>query len=188
MANPPLDPELPEAYYTGIGRVAAAWANMEADLDDAIAELTMGERSLSQILTAQMRNIGNKTATFRSLVSERDAPKDLIKEASSWAEDIKALAAYRAEVIHGNWWISSLDGSIRLRVTRANAELKIDHMPETPDALNDLAGNIRSMHLDLSALMTKMRASLPPWRPKYGKPSDRTFPGVARRFPRPTLE
>jgi hypothetical protein len=131
-------PELPEAHYAAIGRVASEWASLEATIDTCSHHLADITAQAGVCFTSQIAGTGRKIDAYIALARLQGASKT-ISALNEFAKDSQRLAEQRNRIIHDPW--IGATNPHRLEAS-ARKTLRLGFIPTSTDAVLALATKI----------------------------------------------
>jgi hypothetical protein len=152
-----------EPYYNAIGKVAAAYSELEFSMNDAIWELANVARSAGVCMTAQMIGPGPRIRCLLALLKFRSAPKGLIDEFNRIGEDIVGVAASRNRHLHDPISLDTESGQIQRMEATADRQVRFKFIATEIDELTKLTKSIYKVTDDFDSLYLRACAELPSW-------------------------
>jgi hypothetical protein len=150
-------------YYTGVGRVAMAWAMLETFVNHTIWELANVEQHAGACITA---HIGSPAARFRALISLvrlRGGSEEHVKELNSLSTKIDKLARQRNRAVHDPAFrqLEHTPGTFyRLEIT-ADRQLSFGLQPHRLDQMKELEEKIAKATNEYRRLAVRIVSELP---------------------------
>ena len=131
-------PELSQAHYAAIGRVASGWAALEATIDTASIHLADITPNVGVCFTSQIAGTGRKIDAYIALARLQGASKT-ISALNEFAKDTQGLSEQRNRIIHDPW--IGATNPHRLEAS-ARKTLRLEFIPTPTDTVLELANKI----------------------------------------------
>jgi hypothetical protein len=128
-----------------IGRVVAAWAMLERDINDTICDVGGLNREIGACITAQIYTVMGRLDALIALSSHMNASASSIKKLNRFKEKARILAERRNRIAHDPW-LQDIETSehYRFEVT-ARSRLVYEPKPAKLDELKALEEEIREL-------------------------------------------
>jgi hypothetical protein len=142
-----------------LGYVAAVWAALEFQINDAIWQLANIPQDAGACMTAQIVAIGGRTRAYAAMADLRGAnDKKLTKKINAYSQHIEGLARQRNRAVHDPWSVNTLTGSIlRLQIT-ADKKLEFGFKAVELQELNSLYDQIIAANEEFAELHSHVMA------------------------------
>lgn len=148
MGTSPKDSSLTitelEPFYTEVGRIASAWANMEFEIDRLLWDLSEGQHMLAACITSQLTNAGARIRALIGLVRLREGSKELITKLNQFDAATNLMGRKRNRVVHDPWHYNSAKSvAAQLSIAIEDKALTFDFMPKTLPEIKNLYEDIK---------------------------------------------
>jgi hypothetical protein len=145
-------PELAQAHYEAIGRVASEWASFEATLDTASIHMAQIEPMAGVCFTSQIPGSGRKLDAYIALARLKGADRT-VSELNDFAKDAQGLQEQRNRIVHDPW--VGLTKPHRLEAT-ARRKLRLEFIPVSTEEVLEVAAKIIALEKRFEALDEKV--------------------------------
>ena len=149
-------------YYTGVGRIAVAWAFFETHVNRAIWELANVEQYAGACITSQIIQSGPRFRALIALVNFRGGKAGTIKKLNSMSNGVDSLARRRNRFAHDPAAPDEQGNFHRLEIT-ADRKLEFAMLPSEIAQLERLENDIKAMTERFYRLYREILAELPPF-------------------------
>lgn len=152
---------LPVEYYAALGRVAAAWAELELEMNLTIWELANIQQRLGACLTSQMIGPGPRIRALAALVEQRGASKEVLSELNKLSRDIDSAAGQRNRLVHDPHLLKEQSGTLhRLQIT-ADRKLQFQFVSSEIEDIRAVEAKIVAVTGQYRAWASRMLRALP---------------------------
>jgi hypothetical protein len=148
-------------HYAALGRVAAAWAFLEAWIDTACVRLVDLPPERGVCLTSQIAGIGKKLDAFIALARLWPLPKALVERLDKFAKRAKGIGEKRNRLVHDVWFFNHPEPPERLEAT-ARQRLRFEYIPTKIDDILKTARDINDLHGEFDVLAQAVETWKPP--------------------------
>jgi hypothetical protein len=152
-----------DPYFTAVGRVANAYAQLEFKMNDAIWELANVARMAGVCMTAQMIGPSPRNRCLLALLEFRNASNALITEFNKIGRKIEGVAARRNRYVHDPFVLNEDTGEIQRMESTADKSIRHGFMNAEINDLNQLATDIETVDHEFDQLYLRAVAELPAW-------------------------
>lgn len=188
--------EMSAAQYQAIGRVAAFWSRLEADIATLLWWLADVQFGPGACLTAQIPNVSRLLDALKALLLLRRGSDDLIRKVNKFSERTHGLVEKRNRVVHDVWMFDP-DGPSRHEI-RAKGRLVWEYKSEPAATVHAVANEIArhtsefyeiARQIDREQLMpSRRKPPAKPPAPRRRQGTAKTSRGTPRTPPRSSRE
>jgi hypothetical protein len=111
-AGPEILAGLPDAYMAAIGRVSAAWATLDLQIDLAIADVAQVPQFLGACITSQIFSTPSKLTALGGLMRAHGMPEHRVRWLNDFHDKTHALGRKRNRAVHDAIMIGGSTGTI----------------------------------------------------------------------------
>jgi hypothetical protein len=162
---PPTDPLVFQAsderraemrHYAAIGRVAANWSYLEADIDTESISLAGLDGKMGICFTAQIAGSGRKLDAYIALARLQGASPKLIQDLCDFAKDTQTLSIKRNRTVHDVWFFNHPQSPQRLEAS-AGKVARLEYIPTSTEKLLKLADEIDESRVRFDGLALRVQ-------------------------------
>jgi hypothetical protein len=162
MADPDFDPAFAE-HMKWLGLVAAIWAELEDQINEAIWELANVERWAGACITSQIFSPSARMRALTALLRVRKGQTEEIKKFTSLSASIIRLGHRRNEYVHDPWTIQEDTQEVKRIHVNTEGEFEVGFRPTPIDDLKRLYADISSAVVRFGEVRSEVFQTLPPW-------------------------
>jgi hypothetical protein len=162
--GPEILAAIPGEYLAAMGRVAAAWAILDFELDMTICDFAQTPQFLGICVTSQIFSTPSRLNALGALLRAHGLPQGRIKWLDKFQQKTHGLARKRNRAVHDAIAIGQRTGTI-YRTTATLAEDRSVDFGTTPSTSNELSvtvdeitAHVRAFQEFASSIVAQLRA------------------------------
>ena len=162
MAEPDFDPAFAE-HMKWLGLVAAMWAELEYQINEAIWELANVERWAGACITSQIFSPSARMRALTALIRVRNGQTEDVKKFTSLSATIIKLGHRRNAYVHDPWAIEEDTNEVKRIHVNVEGEFEFGFKPTPIDDMKRLYAEINSTVVRFGEVRREVFQTLPPW-------------------------